>query len=51
MPYKKSYTKGNVKSGGSRTPKSVQGSKGKPAHVKGEHYMSKKGHGKRFGNF
>lgn len=42
MPYKKSYSGKTMKTGGSRTPKSVMGGQGKSAHIKGEHYMGKK---------
>lgn len=41
MPYKKSYSKGNVAKGGSRTPISVMGGQGKPATIKVDHYKSK----------
>lgn len=40
MPYKKSYSKGNVAKGGSRTPVSVMGGQGKPVTIKVSHHKS-----------
>ena len=42
MPYKKSYTKGNVKKGASKTPSNVMGSQGHSAKMKYGHSIMKK---------
>lgn len=41
MPYKKAYTRNNVGTGASHTPKSVMGGQGKSASIKPSHHMSK----------
>lgn len=41
MPYKKSYTMGNMKKAEMKTPMSVMGGQGKPAKIMPSHYMAR----------
>jgi hypothetical protein len=41
MPYKKSYTMGNMKKAEMKTPMSVMGSQGTAAKIMPSHYMAR----------